>query len=188
MNAEKSVDELSEGIILLDEIIVPDYFMKSKPNEHKLARRRKRFAVDGYLNIIVNKQTKKLVKGYTYYLIAKEFGMVKVPCSFSKYGTAENYHLWISRKDRLKIYKRDNYECYICHDKVLADVDPRKNINAATLDHVIPTTAGGLTTFNNLKCCCTYCNTQKGSKAYTVKLAEKIKRMKQNRKINSPNI
>lgn len=53
------------------------------------------------------------------------------------------------------IYERDDYICCYCH--VVCDKD------MATVDHVLPISKGGKTSFNNLVTCCTTCNREKGN-------------------------
>mmetsp|Transcript_16846 Transcript_16846/g.38080 ORF Transcript_16846/g.38080 Transcript_16846/m.38080 type:complete len:284 (+) Transcript_16846:229-1080(+) len=54
---------------------------------------------------------------------------------------------------RKNVYARDHHECQYCSSK--------KNL---TLDHVIPTSKGGGTTWDNLVAACNKCNQQKGDK------------------------
>ncbi len=59
----------------------------------------------------------------------------------------------LSRKD---ILMRDRYTCQYCH-KVLPS-------NELTLDHVMPRSRAGETTWENLVACCHNCNNRKGSR------------------------
>ena len=59
----------------------------------------------------------------------------------------------LSRKN---ILMRDRYTCQYCH-KVLPS-------NELTLDHVIPRSRAGETTWENLVACCHHCNNRKGSR------------------------
>lgn len=54
------------------------------------------------------------------------------------------------------IFTRDGYKCYIC------DVKLGLVSKQATIDHVVPLSRGGLSTFNNMKLCCITCNNKKG--------------------------
>ena len=58
-----------------------------------------------------------------------------------------------SKKD---IFARDGYRCYICKE------DLGLVSKEATLDHVLPLSRGGLSTFDNMKLCCKNCNNLKG--------------------------
>ncbi|MBI5280737.1 MAG: HNH endonuclease [Candidatus Solibacter usitatus] len=59
----------------------------------------------------------------------------------------------LSRKN---IMMRDRYTCQYCH-KVFNSID-------LTLDHVIPRSRGGETTWENLVACCHACNNRKGNR------------------------
>ncbi|MCB0319809.1 MAG: HNH endonuclease [Bdellovibrionales bacterium] len=57
---------------------------------------------------------------------------------------------------RFNILARDGFRCQYCG----------KNLSAreATLDHVIPRSKGGKTSWDNVVCCCRACNIEKGSR------------------------
>lgn len=57
---------------------------------------------------------------------------------------------------RTNILARDNFQCQYC-TKVLTSKE-------ATLDHVVPRSQGGRTTWENVVCCCTACNRKKGGR------------------------
>ena len=59
----------------------------------------------------------------------------------------------LSRKN---ILMRDRYTCQYCHKTF--------NTNELTLDHVIPRSRAGETTWENLVACCHACNNRKGSR------------------------
>lgn len=67
---------------------------------------------------------------------------------------------WISPKNRLAIYKRDDYMCYLCGDNLSLDT-PVNCPKALTLDHVHPRSKGGTDDPDNLKTCCRECNIKK---------------------------
>ena len=60
------------------------------------------------------------------------------------------------RCSRKNIFSRDNFRCQYCNIKV-------KGIDA-TVDHVIPRSKGGASSWNNLVTACRKCNIKKGSK------------------------
>jgi hypothetical protein len=67
--------------------------------------------------------------------------------------------------NRLKVYDRDGWKCYLCGIDVV-----RVNYfvpNLATLDHVKPMSKGGSHTYDNVRCCCVMCNSYKGDKEMT---------------------
>ncbi|AEI66797.1 HNH endonuclease [Corallococcus macrosporus] len=60
------------------------------------------------------------------------------------------------RFSRLNIYARDNDTCQYCGQNL-----PRSELN---LDHVMPRTQGGKTTWENVVCSCVPCNLRKGGR------------------------
>jgi 5-methylcytosine-specific restriction endonuclease McrA len=60
------------------------------------------------------------------------------------------------RFNRRNLYMRDNYTCQYCGVK-----KPSSELN---LDHVIPQSKGGQTSWENVVCSCIKCNTKKGAK------------------------
>lgn len=71
------------------------------------------------------------------------------------------------RVSRSKVFKRDNYTCYICNVKVVVYKDLKDKWNkkdSATLDHVIALANGGTHTYSNIKTCCSWCNSNKRDK------------------------
>jgi len=61
------------------------------------------------------------------------------------------------RFSRMNIYARDSHTCQYCGRTIA-----RNEIN---LDHVIPRSKGGTSTWENVVCCCYTCNRKKGGKA-----------------------
>jgi 5-methylcytosine-specific restriction endonuclease McrA len=59
------------------------------------------------------------------------------------------------RFSKQNVFLRDGFVCQYCN----VDVNKR----TATLDHVLPTSHGGKTTFENTVCACTSCNSRKGN-------------------------
>lgn len=70
----------------------------------------------------------------------------------------------VQHVNRLLVYKRDKYTCYLCGCKVVRSKDYRPD--QATLDHVIPLDKGGPHTYENVKTCCHKCNSEKGTASY----------------------
>jgi 5-methylcytosine-specific restriction endonuclease McrA len=60
------------------------------------------------------------------------------------------------RFSRQNIYLRDNFTCQYCAREL-----PRAKLN---LDHVVPRSQGGRTTWENVVCSCVRCNLQKGGR------------------------
>ena len=57
------------------------------------------------------------------------------------------------KPSRNLIHKRDNHTCQYCGAK--------ENL---TVDHILPSSRGGVDSWENLVCCCTSCNAKKGNK------------------------
>jgi 5-methylcytosine-specific restriction endonuclease McrA len=55
---------------------------------------------------------------------------------------------------RSNILARDNFQCQYCGDELSA--------REATLDHILPRSRDGKTTWENIVCCCGPCNRKKG--------------------------
>ncbi|MGH0031540.1 MAG: HNH endonuclease [Myxococcota bacterium] len=60
------------------------------------------------------------------------------------------------RYSRLNIFARDKFTCQYCGDR-----PPRSQLN---LDHVVPRSLGGRTTWENVVCSCVDCNRRKGGR------------------------
>jgi 5-methylcytosine-specific restriction endonuclease McrA len=58
--------------------------------------------------------------------------------------------------NRRNIYARDRNRCQYC--------GKRFPTNELSLDHVVPKTLGGKTTWDNIVCCCVSCNVRKGGR------------------------
>ncbi len=57
---------------------------------------------------------------------------------------------------RGNILARDNFQCQYCAKSLSS--------REATLDHVVPRSQGGKTSWTNIVCCCSYCNRKKGGR------------------------
>ncbi|UCD84860.1 MAG: HNH endonuclease [Deltaproteobacteria bacterium] len=60
------------------------------------------------------------------------------------------------RFSRMNIYARDNNTCQYCGKTI--------SRNQVNLDHVIPRSRGGTSTWENVVCCCFNCNRKKGGR------------------------
>jgi 5-methylcytosine-specific restriction endonuclease McrA len=60
------------------------------------------------------------------------------------------------RYSRINVFARDKYTCQYCGAK-----PPRSQLN---LDHVVPRSLGGKTTWDNVVCSCVDCNRRKGGR------------------------
>lgn len=79
-----------------------------------------------------------------------------------KYGQgrkkAKDLGALVHRVDRIKIFQRDKFKCWICGNKTDKNKIGLCEDNAPTLDHVQPLTYGGSHTATNLKTACFRCN------------------------------
>jgi len=60
------------------------------------------------------------------------------------------------RFNRKNLFARDNHACQYC--------GVSRPPNQMSLDHVIPRSMGGKTTWENIVCCCLVCNSRKGGR------------------------
>lgn len=66
--------------------------------------------------------------------------------------------------DRLAVFARDAWTCYICETKLDPDADPF-DLLSATVDHVVALRRGGPHTMANVRCACLGCNSRKQDRA-----------------------
>ena len=71
------------------------------------------------------------------------------------------------RFSKQNVFLRDSYTCQYCAESVTG--------RTATLDHVLPVSHGGKSTFENTVCACASCNANKGNDR---KIVPKIKPLK----------
>lgn len=86
-------------------------------------------------------------------------------CYRSDKKRAEKYGVPYVAIQRRSIWKRDNWTCWLCNQKVRQDVHYLHPL-AATIDHVIPISRGGGHVPENIRCACRQCNTRKSTKIY----------------------
>jgi len=60
------------------------------------------------------------------------------------------------RFNRRNLFARDQHQCQYC--------GRHAPMTQLSLDHVVPRSRGGLTTWENIVCCCLFCNTRKGGR------------------------
>jgi 5-methylcytosine-specific restriction endonuclease McrA len=60
------------------------------------------------------------------------------------------------RFNRKNLFARDGYRCQYCNQT--------RPMSQLSLDHVVPRSQGGRTTWENVVCCCTSCNSKKGGR------------------------
>lgn len=75
---------------------------------------------------------------------AREMGVLRIPYS------------------RAEVFRDDNFRCYICTVALTPyDVHAGWSPTMATIDHVVPLCAGGSDTRENVRACCSLCNSTK---------------------------
>ncbi len=88
--------------------------------------------------------------------IPENIPLVKEKMSITTPTKQDDY--FKDKEKREEIFKRDNWKCYYCGEKVTKE--------NATLDHLIPQFKGGKNTKENLKTSCLLCNSIKSGKTY----------------------
>jgi 5-methylcytosine-specific restriction endonuclease McrA len=88
-----------------------------------------------------------------------------------KVAKSNNVDYFNNPDKRLEIFKRDNWQCYYCEEKV--------NRNNATLDHIKPLSKGGNNSKENLVTCCLECNAIKSGRTPMEPDALLLKRYKE---------
>jgi 5-methylcytosine-specific restriction endonuclease McrA len=90
------------------------------------------------------------------------------PCFAERTCSSDCQRKHVRNKDRLKaqrrrlaIYQRDHGRCQLCHKPV--DLDETVVGRRATLDHIVPRSAGGANTTDNLQLAHEKCNTIKAN-------------------------
>jgi len=64
--------------------------------------------------------------------------------------------------NRVMVYDRDGWACYVCGVQVVRSKTYRPD--QATLDHIVPLSLGGPHTYGNVMTCCHSCNVKKSNK------------------------
>lgn len=98
-----------------------------------------------------------LVRSPSLYLFAPQ--VIRVPdCE---------YHTNIVKTvkySRRNVFQRDNHKCVYCENKRPEMIDNCRGDKALTLDHVIPRSKGGKSSWSNIVTACKWCNADKGDK------------------------
>jgi len=102
-----------------------------------------------------------VIDWYDNWIVRSVSWSIPVPAviMFKDYFKPKNY----VRFSRSNVYLRDSYTCLYCNRSI--------DKNNCTLDHVLPISKGGKTTFENTVTSCNRCNAAKGN---STKLKPKI--------------
>jgi 5-methylcytosine-specific restriction endonuclease McrA len=63
-----------------------------------------------------------------------------------------------------KVCERDGWRCYLCGVDTPKELSGTDEPNAPELEHVVPLSAGGAHSYENVRCACRRCNRVKGGK------------------------
>lgn len=74
---------------------------------------------------------------------------------------ARKHGVVVGAVNRVKVYDRDGWACYVCGVQVVRSKDYRPD--QATLDHIVPLSLGGPHTYDNVRTCCHRCNSTKSN-------------------------
>jgi 5-methylcytosine-specific restriction endonuclease McrA len=108
--------------------------------------------------------------------LAREKSRLKAKKSGTHRRRAKKFNVPSETVDRIQVFQRDEYKCWICGKKTLSDFALSEGSNcphpdSPTLDHVIPLSKGGPHSYSNTKCACFLCNCLKRDKIDFVKPA-----------------
>lgn len=108
--------------------------------------------------------------------LAREKSRLKAKKSGTHRRRAKKFNVPSETVDRIQVFQRDEYKCWICGKKTLSDFALSEGSNcphpdSPTLDHVIPLSKGGPHSYSNTKCACFLCNCLKRDKLDFVKPA-----------------
>ena len=80
--------------------------------------------------------------------VSQEFAVPSV-VRLERYINAPRRRVVLSKRN---VFKRDRFECQYCG----------RRDGKLTIDHIVPRTRGGLSTWENMVCACATCNNKKG--------------------------
>ena len=72
------------------------------------------------------------------------------------------------RIDRIAVFERDGWTCYLCGSACLRGPGTRYKPRAPTIDHMVPLFKGGEGSFGNVRCAYDKCNRRKHDKLFGV--------------------
>lgn len=103
----------------------------------------------------------KVLKEYDNWIVRSQHLEMKVPSIIIMSEQVK----WTKtlKYSRNNVYLRDDFTCQLQTTSRCKDRHGKTNIADLTLDHVIPKSHGGKTTWANVTTCCKTCNSEKGN-------------------------
>lgn len=76
---------------------------------------------------------------------------------------ARKYGCQYEPVSKLQVFERDRWRCYLCGCDTPRHLSGTMEPNAPELEHVVPLSAGGSHSYDNVRCACRRCNREKGA-------------------------
>lgn len=76
---------------------------------------------------------------------------------------AKKYGCHYEPVSKLQVFERDGWKCYLCGCDTPRYLSGTMEPNAPELEHVVPLSAGGSHSYDNVRCACRRCNREKGA-------------------------
>lgn len=102
------------------------------------------------------KENVLIEEGAEYATVRSVHGTIVIPLNMTFVIPASPEFRHIDKVSRYMLYKRDNGKCAYC-GKAISQKE-------ATIDHILPKSQGGLTTWENVALACHRCNCKKDSR------------------------
>lgn len=99
-----------------------------------------------------------ILHSYENWTVRSPSTIIEVPAVMMLRKQVRGFHRWVARENSPQphlVYLRDLYLCQYCNKRF-----PRKLL---TIDHVLPRSHGGKTTYSNVTTACGPCNTRRGN-------------------------
>ena len=108
----------------------------------------------------------RVLKDYDYWVVRSQHLEMKVPSIVImteqvKWSKALKY-------SRSNVYLRDDFTCQLQSTRRCKEAGGKVKLTELTLDHVVPRSAGGKTSWTNVCASCKECNSEKGNDAKIV--------------------
>jgi 5-methylcytosine-specific restriction endonuclease McrA len=87
---------------------------------------------------------------------------------------AREYGVEAQSIDPIAIFERDGWRCYMCKTVTPRQLRGTLHDLAPEIDHILPYSAGGAHTLDNVACACRKCNQNKGAKILGLQTVPKV--------------